>query len=342
MLIEQQNAKGGLLGRKLEPVVVDPASNWPLFAERRASSSRRTRSRPCSAAGLGQPQVGAARSQGAQQHLFYPVQYEGEESERNVFYTAPPRTSRRSRAVDYLMSKDGGEAKRWVLAGTDYVYPRTTNKILEAYLISKGVAPADIMINYTPFGHSDWQRRSCRTSRSSAPPQEDRRRLDHQRRRERAVLQGARQPGHQGDRHPASPSRSARKSLPASTPIRWSAISRPGTTSSPSRTRRTRPSSRPGRPSRRRQGRHQRPDGSPCHRLRDVGPCRHQGRHGRCRQGHRHRCSGIEAPNLTGGVSKMQPNHHITNQAVLIGEVRADGPFRQWCGRTKDLCRGDA
>ena len=89
--------------------------------------------------------------------LFYPVQYEGEESERNVFYTGAAPNQQAIPAVDYLMSKDGGEVKRWVLAGTDYVYPRTTNKILEAYLKQKGVADADIMINYTPFGHSDWQ-----------------------------------------------------------------------------------------------------------------------------------------------------------------------------------------
>ncbi len=89
--------------------------------------------------------------------LFYPVQYEGEESERNVFYTGAAPNQQAIPAVDYLMSKDGGEAKRWVLAGTDYVYPRTTNRILEAYLKAKGVADADIMINYTPFGHSDWQ-----------------------------------------------------------------------------------------------------------------------------------------------------------------------------------------
>jgi urea transport system substrate-binding protein len=89
--------------------------------------------------------------------LFYPVQYEGEESERNVFYTGAAPNQQAIPAVDYLMSKDGGDAKRWVLAGTDYVYPRTTNKILEAYLKQKGVAQADIMINYTPFGHSDWQ-----------------------------------------------------------------------------------------------------------------------------------------------------------------------------------------
>ena len=113
------------------------------------------------------------------------------------------------------------DVKRWVLAGTDYVYPRTTNKILEAYLKAKGVAAEDIMINYTPFGHSDWQTIVVRHQEVRLGRQEDRRRLDDQRRRQRALLQGARQPGHQGDRHSrSSPSRSARKSSPASTPSR--------------------------------------------------------------------------------------------------------------------------
>ena len=89
--------------------------------------------------------------------LFYPVQFEGEEGERNVFYTGAAPNQQAIPAVDYLMSADGGSVKRWVLEGTDYVYPRTTNKILEAYLKQKGVADEDIMINYTPFGFSDWQ-----------------------------------------------------------------------------------------------------------------------------------------------------------------------------------------
>ncbi len=136
MLIEEQNKKGGLLGKKLTKdkvavvfgcwTSVSRKSVLPVFKELNSI-------------------------------LFYPVQYEGEESERNVFYTGAAPNQQAIPAVDYLMSKDGGEAKRWVLAGTDYVYPRTTNKILEAYLKQKGVADADIMINYTPFGHSDWQ-----------------------------------------------------------------------------------------------------------------------------------------------------------------------------------------
>jgi urea transport system substrate-binding protein len=160
MLIEEQNRKGGLLGKKLEAVVVDPASNWPLFAEK----ARELINQHKVAAVFGCWTSVSRKSvlpvfKELNSILFYPVQYEGEESERNVFYTGAAPNQQAIPAVDYLMSKDGGEAKRWVLEGTDYVYPRTTNKILEAYLLAKGVAPADISINYTPFGHADWQTR---------------------------------------------------------------------------------------------------------------------------------------------------------------------------------------
>ena len=158
LLIEEQNKKGGLLGKKLEAVVVDPASNWPLFAEK----ARELISKHKVAAVFGCWTSVSRKSvlpvfKELNNILFYPVQYEGEESERNVFYTGAAPNQQAIPAVDYLMSKDGGEVKRWVLAGTDYVYPRTTNRILEAYLKAKGVAASDIMINYTPFGHSDWQ-----------------------------------------------------------------------------------------------------------------------------------------------------------------------------------------
>jgi urea transport system substrate-binding protein len=158
MLIEEQNKKGGLLGRKLEAVVVDPASNWPLFAEK----ARELITQQKVAAVFGCWTSVSRKSvlpvfKELNNILFYPVQYEGEESERNVFYTGAAPNQQAIPAVDYLMSKEGGDVKRWVLAGTDYVYPRTTNRILEAYLKSKGVAQEDIMINYTPFGHSDWQ-----------------------------------------------------------------------------------------------------------------------------------------------------------------------------------------
>ncbi|MBV1700801.1 MAG: urea ABC transporter substrate-binding protein [Hyphomicrobiales bacterium] len=158
MLIAAQNAKGGVLGRKLEAVVVDPASNWPLFAEK----ARELISKDGVSAIFGCWTSVSRKSvlpvvKELDSILFYPVQYEGQESERNVFYTGAAPNQQAIPAVDYLMSKDGGSVKRWVLAGTDYVYPRTTNKILEAYLKLKGVAQEDILINYTPFGQSDWQ-----------------------------------------------------------------------------------------------------------------------------------------------------------------------------------------
>ena len=156
MLIDEQNKKGGLLGKKLEPVVVDPASNWPLFAEK----ARELISKDKVSAVFGCWTSVSRKSvlpvfEELNNILFYPVQYEGEESSRNVFYTGAAPNQQAIPAVDYLAEKEG--VQRWVLAGTDYVYPRTTNKILEAYLKSKGVKPEDIMINYTPFGHSDWQ-----------------------------------------------------------------------------------------------------------------------------------------------------------------------------------------
>jgi urea transport system substrate-binding protein len=156
MLIDEQNKKGGLLGKQLEAVVVDPASNWPLFAEK----ARELIEKDKVAAVFGCWTSVSRKSvlpvfEELNSLLFYPVQYEGEESSPNVFYTGAAPNQQAIPAVDYLMDKGG--VKRWVLAGTDYVYPRTTNKILEAYLKSKGVAEADIMINYTPFGHSDWQ-----------------------------------------------------------------------------------------------------------------------------------------------------------------------------------------
>lgn len=157
MLVEEQNAKGGVLGKKLEAVVVDPASNWPLFAEKTKEL-------------ISQKNVdvifGCWTSVSRKSVLpvieelngllFYPVQYEGEESSKNVFYTGAAPNQQAIPAVDYLM-EDG--VKRWVLEGTDYVYPQTTNKILKAYLLSKGVKEADISVNYTPFGHSDWSTR---------------------------------------------------------------------------------------------------------------------------------------------------------------------------------------
>jgi len=158
MLIDEQNKKGGVLGKKLEAVVVDPASNWPLFAEKAKELIEKDKV----VAVFGCWTSVSRKSvlpvfKELDSILFYPVQYEGEESERNVFYTGAAPNQQAIPAVDYLMSEDGGSVKRWVLEGTDYVYPRTTNKILAAYLKLKGVPDEDVMINYTPFAFSDWQ-----------------------------------------------------------------------------------------------------------------------------------------------------------------------------------------
>ncbi|WP_051329129.1 urea ABC transporter substrate-binding protein [Geminicoccus roseus] len=158
MLIEEQNEKGGLLGKKLEAVVVDPASDWPLFAEK----ARDLIAAEKVAAVFGCWTSVSRKSvlpvfEELNGLLFYPVQYEGEESSKNVFYTGAAPNQQAIPAVEYLMSEDGGGATRFVLLGTDYVYPRTTNKILRAFLNSKGIPDEDIMEEYTPFGHSDWQ-----------------------------------------------------------------------------------------------------------------------------------------------------------------------------------------
>lgn len=157
MLIEEQNAKGGVLGKQLEAVVVDPASDWPLFAEKArelltvqdvdvifgnwTSVSRKSVL----------PVIEELNGL-----LFYPVQYEGEESSKNVFYTGAAPNQQAIPATDYFLDELGVE--KFALLGTDYVYPRTTNNILESYLKSKGVAEEDIFVNYTPFGHSDWSK----------------------------------------------------------------------------------------------------------------------------------------------------------------------------------------
>ncbi|ETX10088.1 branched-chain amino acid ABC transporter substrate-binding protein [Marinomonas ushuaiensis DSM 15871] len=156
MMVEEQNKKGGLLGKKLEAVVVDPASNWPLFAEkgRELLTQEKVDVIFGSWTSVSRKSVLPVLEE-LNGLMFYPVQYEGEESSKNVFYTGAAPNQQAIPAVDYLMNDLGVE--RFVLAGTDYVYPRTTNKILEAYLKAKGVAAQDIMINYTPFGHSDWQ-----------------------------------------------------------------------------------------------------------------------------------------------------------------------------------------
>ena len=328
MLIDEQNKKGGVLGKKLEAVVVDPASNWPLFAEK----ARELISKDKVAAVFGCWTSVSRKSvlpvfKELNSILFYPVQYEGEESERNVFYTGAAPNQQAIPAVDYLMSEDGGSVKRWVLAGTDYVYPRTTNKILEAYLKPKGVAGrrhhdqlhavrplrlADRIVarsrsSARPARRPPWSRPStatptCRSTRSSA-------------------TRASRRPTSRSSR-----SRSARKSSPASTPSRWSAISPPGTTSRSIDTPANKAfidewhdfTKNPKRTTNDPMEAHyigfnmwvkavEKAGTTDPDKVIDA-------------------LIGIEVPNLTGGISTMMPNHHIT-KPVLIGEIQADGQF---------------
>lgn len=158
MAMDEINGKGGVMGKKLEPVVVDPASNWPLFAEK----ARQLLTQDKVAVVFGCWTSVSRKSvlpvfEELNGLLFYPVQYEGEELSKNVFYTGAAPNQQAIPAVEYLMSKDGGSAKRFVLLGTDYVYPRTTNKILRAFLKSKNIPESDIMEEYTPFSHTDYQ-----------------------------------------------------------------------------------------------------------------------------------------------------------------------------------------
>ena len=158
MLIADQNKKGGLLGRKLEPIIVDPASDWDLFAEK----ARELLTKEKVAVVFGCRTSASRKSvlpifEQLNGLLFYPVQYEGEESSRNIFYTGAAPNQQAIPAVQYLMSKEGGEVRRWVLLGTDAVFPRTTNRILSAYLTAEGVSPDDLTTIYTPFGYSEWR-----------------------------------------------------------------------------------------------------------------------------------------------------------------------------------------
>lgn len=158
MTINEINANGGVLGKQLEPVVVDPASNWPLFAER----ARQLITQDKVAVIFGAWTSVSRKSvlpvvEELNALLFYPVQYEGQEQSKNIFYTGAAPNQQAIPAVEYLMSEEGGKAERFVLLGTDYIYPRTTNKILRAFLKSKGIADTDILEEYTPFGHSNYQ-----------------------------------------------------------------------------------------------------------------------------------------------------------------------------------------
>src|SRR6201988_2780966 len=339
MLIDEQNKKGGVLGKKLEAVVVDPASNWPLFAEK----ARELIAQNKVAVVFGCWTSVSRKSvlpvfKELNSLLFYPVQYEGEESEKNVFYTGAAPNQQAIPAVDYLMKDE--KVKRWVLEGTDYVYPRTTNKILEAYLKSKGVAPGDILINYTPFGFSDWQTEVSKIKTFGSAGKKT------------AVVSTIngdanvpfyKELGNQGIKATDIPVvafsvgeeelagldtkplvghlaawnyfESIQSPLNAEFIKTWHAFIKNDkrTTNDPmeehfigfnmwvkavEKVKSTDPD-----------------------KVIDALP-------------------GTEAPNLTGGVSKMLPNHHIT-KPVFIGEIKADGQFNV-VYKTKDLVPGDA
>src|SRR6516162_2107409 len=159
MMVDDVNAHGGLLGKKVEAVVVDPKSDWPTFAamaDQLLTKNKVAVIFGCWTSVSRKNVLPVVEKENGL--LFYPVQYEGQEQSKNIFYTGAAPNQQAIPAVEYLMSKEGGSVKRWVLAGTDYVYPRTTNQILEAFLKSKGVAAEDIMISYTPFGHKDWDK----------------------------------------------------------------------------------------------------------------------------------------------------------------------------------------
>ena len=326
MMVEYANSKGGLLGRKLEAVVVDPASNWPLFAEKArellqvhkvdvtfgcwTSVSRK------SVLPVFEELKGL---------LFYPVQYEGEEESPNIFYTGAAPNQQAIPAVEYLMSKDGGEAKRIVLLGTDYVYPRTTNRILRGFLNSKGIGDADIMEEYTPFGHSDWQGIVARVKRFAS---EGKKTAIVSTINGDANVPFYRELGNQGIKAEDIPcvAFSVGEEELAGIDTKplvghlaaWNYFM-----------------STPGTAERRVQGalaelhqepeaRHQRPDGGHLHRLPDVDA---GGREGRSTT-----AVGAVTPALIGQKlmapcgfeEEMLPNHHLS-KPVLIGEIQADG-----------------
>ena len=329
ILIDEQNKKGGLLGKKLEAVVVDPASDWPLFAEK----ARELISQDKVAAVFGCWTSVSRKSvlpvfKELNCLLFYPVQYEGEESERNVFYTGAAPNQQAIPAVDYLMSEEGGAVKRWVLEGTDYVYPRTTNKILEAYLKAKGVAAEDIKINYTPFGFSDWQTEVAAIKKFGSAGKKT------------AVVStingDANVPfykelgnaGHQGRGHPGRRllGRRGRARRPrhraARRPSRGLELLRVDRYAREQGVHR-----RLAHVHQERQAHHQRPDGSPFHRLQHVGEGGREGRHHRSRQGDRrdHRRLGAE-PDRRLLDDDAEPPHH---QAGLYRRDPGRRPVRR-------------
>ena len=341
MTIDEINEKGGVLGRKLEPVVVDPASNWPLFAEKARDLIQNEKV----AVTFGCWTSVSRKSvlpvfEELNGLLFYPVQYEGEESSCNVFYTGAAPNQQAIPAVEYLMSKKGGGAKRFVLLGTDYVYPRTTNKILRYFLHSKGIADDDIMEKYTPFGHSDYQT-IVADIKKFAPGQAHRGRLDDQRRLERAVLQGARQPGPQGRRHAGRRllgrrGRAARHRHQAAgrSPRCLELLHVDRHAREQGVHRQVEGLRQEEQPARRRQARHQRPDGSHVHRHPDVGA---GGRAGAARR-RRRRAPGRRLPARQGAVGLRRSDGRQEPPPAQAGRTSARSrptASSRSCGRPK-------
>ena len=192
MLVADQNSKGGLLGRKLEPVIVDPASEPDAFADKALELLAKEKVAVVFGCWTSSSRKSVIpvfeRLNGL---LFYPVQYEGEESSRNVFYTGAAPSQQAIPAVRYLMSKDGGEVRRWVLLGTDYVYPRTTNRILSAYLADRRRSPRRYHDDLYAIRAFRLARDRCKNQGPRFARKTHRSDLNHQRRREHSFLPGA-------------------------------------------------------------------------------------------------------------------------------------------------------
>jgi urea transport system substrate-binding protein len=158
LAVDEINAAGGVLGKKIVPVIVDPASNWDLFAEKAKQLVLQDKVAVTFGCWTSVSRKSVLPVYEANDALlFYPVQYEGEEQSLNVFYTAASPNQQLVPAAQYMMSEDGGSYKKFFLLGTDYVFPRTANKVLKAFLLSKGVPEANIAEEYTPFHHQDYQ-----------------------------------------------------------------------------------------------------------------------------------------------------------------------------------------
>lgn len=156
MAVDEINAKGGVLGEKIEPVIVDPASNWPLFAEKAKQLITQDKvvvTFGCWTSVSRKSVLPVYEEYNAL--LFYPVQYEGEEQSLNVFYTGASPNQQLIPAAEYMAKELG--TKKFYLLGTDYVFPRTANKVLKAYLLAIGVPESNIAEEYTPFHHQDYQ-----------------------------------------------------------------------------------------------------------------------------------------------------------------------------------------